>query len=195
MPQFLETILAERGVAQHLEFHQKRVNKVLKDFDIKSQIVLSNIVTPPHIEGKIRCRVLYDESSIEVSYHAYRAKTVHKFKTIELDKDFDYSYKYANRDFFNVLHEKHSEYHEFILIKNGLVSDCTIANLAFYDSNLKSYITPKNALLAGTTRDRLLQTGKIIEKDISVNELKNFDSIIMLNAMLGFYEIKNAIIH
>lgn len=195
MSQFLETILAENGEVQHLKYHQKRVNKVLEDFAIKRKIILSDIVTPPHIEGKIRCRVLYDENFIEISYHSYIPKVVNKFKTIELDRDFDYTYKYANREFFNELHKKYTSYDEFILIRDGVVSDCTIANLAFYDTNLKSYVTPKSALLAGTTRDRLLQTGKLIEKDISIDKLKNFDSIIMLNAMLGFYEVKNAIIH
>lgn len=195
MQEFLETVLAEDGEVKHLEFHQKRVDKVLKDFAIDKQIVLKEIITPPVTEGKTRCRVLYDDSMLEVSYHPYTPKVIKRFKSIELSENFDYSYKYADRDFFNALHEKHSTYDEFILTRNGLVSDCTIANLAFYDKSLNSFITPKRALLAGTTRERLLQEGKIIEKDITFDEVKNFDSLIMLNAMLGFYEIKNAIIH
>ena len=52
-------------------------------------------------------------------------------------------------------------------IKNGIITDTSIANIAiFYDG---VWITSKNSLLNGTTKDRLIEEKKLIEKDISVD--------------------------
>jgi len=64
------------------------------------------------------------------------------------------------------------------------VTDTSIANIAFYDNGM--WKTPKNPLLKGTTRARLIDEGKLIEADIRVNELRNFSKVALLNAMIDF---------
>jgi 4-amino-4-deoxychorismate lyase len=64
------------------------------------------------------------------------------------------------------------------------VTDTSIANVAFYKDGL--WFTPKKPLLEGTTRARLLNAGKIIEKDIGVKELKNYSKVALMNAMIDF---------
>lgn len=70
-----------------------------------------------------------------------------------------------------------------MIIKNGLISDTTIANIAIYLDGI--WITPKKPLLKGTTRDRYLKEGKLIEKDISAEDLKA-SKIALMNAMIDF---------
>ena len=48
------------------------------------------------------------------------------------------------------------------------------------------WFTPRNPLLKGTTRARLLSVGKIVESDIRVQELRSFSQVALLNAMVDF---------
>jgi len=73
---------------------------------------------------------------------------------------------------------------DILIIKKGLVSDTSIANIAFYDGKL--WFTPKAALLKGTCRTRLLLEGKIIEKEIRVEDIKKYKKIALMNAMIDF---------
>ena len=65
-----------------------------------------------------------------------------------------------------------------------LVTDTSIANIALYNDGL--WFTPKKPLLEGTTRARLLNAGKIIEKDIAVEDLNNYSRVALMNAMIDF---------
>ena len=76
-----------------------------------------------------------------------------------------------------------------IFVKNGIVTDTSIANIAIYYEN--SWITSKKCLLKGTTRARLIEEKKLIEKDISLEMLKNASQIALMNAMIDFDIIKN----
>jgi len=140
MPQFLETILCKDAKVHHLSYHQQRVDRVAQKFNFSSTLSLKDIITPPSTSQTLRCRVLYDATSFQVSYHAYTPKKIQTLKVIELPADFEYTYKYANRDFFSDLHKKYPLYDEYILLKDSLVTDCTIANLAIYASKSINYI-------------------------------------------------------
>jgi 4-amino-4-deoxychorismate lyase len=71
-----------------------------------------------------------------------------------------------------------------LIIKNELVTDTSIANIAFFDG--EKWLTPKKPLLKGTTRARLLENGEIFEADIDVHTLKNYTQVALLNAMIDF---------
>ena len=68
--------------------------------------------------------------------------------------------------------------------KNNIVTDTSIANIAIYYEN--TWITSKNCLLKGTTRDRLINDKILIEKDITVEMLKEATKIALMNAMIDF---------
>ena len=89
----------------------------------------------------------------------------------------------------NELYEKRDDCDEVIIIKNEIVTDTTIANIAIFYEN--SWITSKNCLLGGTTRARLLEEKKLFEKDITLDMLKNASKVALMNAMIGFDEIKD----
>jgi 4-amino-4-deoxychorismate lyase len=106
-----------------------------------------------------------------------------KFKLIE--SDIEYSYKYADRTKLNAL--KDERFDEIIIVKNGLITDTTISNLAFFDG--EKWLTPKTPLLKGTKREELLKKGSLIIKDITPQDIKIFSKIAMINAVLGFFVI------
>jgi len=183
---FLETIKSVDGEALHVEYHQKRYEEVLKEFCIDEVQNLQAFLNPPKY-GIYRCRLTYDLSQtpqkIEVEYLEYKKREIKNLKVI-FDNDIQYSKKSTCRDDLDKLYDLKDDADDILIIKNLLVSDTSIANIAFYMDG--SWLTPKTPLLKGTTRARLLDEGKIIEADIKVQDIKKFSKIALLNAMIDF---------
>ena len=186
---FIETIKALDGKAFHIEYHQKRYESVLNSFGIINKKSLEEFIKPPK-EGLYRCRLKYSLSNenIEVTYHKYEKRNVETLKIV-YDNNIEYSKKYSNRDDLDRLYALKDGCDDILIVKNNLVTDTSIANIAFYDNNI--WKTPKKPLLKGTTRDRLIDEGKIVEADIGVENLNNFSKVALLNAMIDFDIITN----
>jgi len=108
---------------------------------------------------------------------------VHALKLI-FNNEIQYDTKAAQRDALDGMYAQRGEGDDVLIIKNLLITDTTIANVAFYSNGV--WITPKHPLLQGTTRARLLDEGKIIEADIHVSQLRSFSKVALLNAMIDF---------
>ena len=100
------------------------------------------------------------------------------------DENISYSKKYLDREKLDNLFLQKNDCDEIIIIKNGIVTDTSIANIAIFYENF--WITSKNCLLNGTTKNRLLEEKFLIEKDISIEMLKKASKIALMNAMIGF---------
>ena len=138
----------------------------------------------PPTSQLLRCKVIYDDSGIlEVNYYPYKKREIKTFKLI-FDDEISYSKKYLIREDLDILFAKKETCDEIIIVKEGIVTDTSIANIAvFYENN---WICSKNSLLEGTTKNRLLVERLLIEKDISVKMLKNSSKIALMNAMIDF---------
>jgi len=176
--QFLETIKAVNGKLYHLEYHQMRLDRTLPN----TGILLKDIVTPPAV-GFFRCRVVYSDKDYAVSYHPYQKKDIQTLKLV-VSKTIEYSKKYLNRESINNLFAKKASCDDILIVKNGLITDTSIANVAFFYKN--EWLTPKQPLLYGTTRQRLLEESKILLHDIEVKDVQKFSQIALMNAMIDF---------
>jgi len=174
----LETIKAKDGELFHLEYHQRRVEASLEN----ASVSLEEILKAPR-SGLYRCRVVYDLNGYEVSYHPYIKRSIKSLKLV-YDDEIEYSKKYADRSSLDALYEKKLDCDDVLIVKDGLITDTTIANIAFKYNN--QWITPKQPLLYGTTRARLLESKVLIEKDIRVDELSSFSEVALMNAMIDF---------
>lgn len=183
---FLETIRAVDGEVFYISFHQERYECVLKKFGVKDVQNLETVLKPPKI-GIYRCRLTYDLSKIphhiDVTYHEYKKREINSLKLV-YDDDIEYSLKSTCRDKLDAFYALRGECDDVLIVKNSLITDTTIANIAFYDS--MKWLTPALPLLKGTTRERLLRNGKIFEADIAVKDLKKFSKIALMNAMVDF---------
>ncbi|MEV9498147.1 aminotransferase class IV family protein [Aliarcobacter butzleri] len=180
---YFETIKCEDFEVFNLNYHQKRVANT-----IGLNINLQEYINPIS-EELLRCKLIYDENGVvDVLYFPYKKREIKSFKII-FDNEIEYSKKYLNRTKLDELYEKRDDCDEVIIIKNGIVTDTTIANIAIFYENL--WITSKNCLLGGTTRARLLEEKKLFEKDITLDMLKNASKVALMNAMIGFDEIKD----
>jgi len=177
----LETIYIKNQNARNIKYHNRRFNQTRKElFGIKSQLDLLSVISPPTDEI-YRCRIIYNRDIKSIDYIPYKTKEI---KTISfVNSQIDYKYKYENRDEINSLVNPNSD--EVIIIKDNLITDTTIANIAFLDKNRK-WITPHKPLLNGTTRQRLIDIGFLYTRDIQKDDIFNSHSIALMNAMVGF---------
>ncbi|WP_324172307.1 aminotransferase class IV [Sulfurimonas sp.] len=178
----------------HLDYHQKRYESVLKSFGIYVFHNLDCYLKPP-LSGIYKCRVVYNENILEVSYLLYKKREIKSLKLVYYD-NIEYFQKSASREKLNYLFNLRQNSDDILIVKNKLISDTTIANVAFLKDGL--WFTPSKPLLNGTTRQRLLDEGKLKETNIRVDDLKQYSKIALLNAMIDFdiiqkYNLKDII--
>jgi 4-amino-4-deoxychorismate lyase len=188
----IETIRVENGRVYNLEWHNRRLNrsrsqlfKLFKPLNLENY--LSNI--PP--KGLFRCRVIYNRDVVSIEYLPYTPREIASIKIV--NSNVEYGHKYRDRGELNSLIKGNMGYDEVIIERRGLVTDTTIANIAFYDG--RGWITPQTPLLEGTLRAKLLHEAKIVPKDIKSEELNHFSHFALMNAMIGFQIQKNIIIY
>ena len=183
--ELLETIKIEDGQVMNIEWHNRRCNKSrLELFDEKKLLNLEEFIEAPQ-KGLYRCRILYDSKVNSVEYIPYTPKKIKSFKIVK--SNINYSYKYSDREELNKLLD--NAYDDIIIEKNGLLTDTTIANIAFYDG--KQWSTPLNPLLEGTLREKLLSEEFLVLKNIKSEDIKNYSHFALMNAMIGFQIQKN----
>jgi len=166
------------------------MNQVRKElFGAKDWIDLAKYVRPgqnnPDLCYKIR--VVYAREVEQVTWEIYYPKKIDFLKIVR-ENQVEYSYKYLNRSIFDMLLRQKGSCDDILILKNNRVTDCSFANLAFYDGF--HWYTPKEPLLKGTCRERLIETGKIKELDIEEKDLKEFKECALINAMLDLGEKK-----
>ena len=175
---YFETIKCEDFEICNLEYHNKRVANT-----IGLNINLQEYIYPPS-EELLRCKITYNSYEIlNVEYFPYIKRKIESFKLI-FDDEISYCKKYLNRENIDNLFSNKNSADEIIIIKNNIVTDTSIANIAIFYEN--TWITSKNCLLNGTTKNRLIDEKFLIEKDIKLDMLKNASKIALMNAMIGF---------
>lgn len=187
MSQYIETILSEHGVIQNLRFHQARLDKTLAGLagstGIDLETVLNKITIAKAAKNKIR--LLYDAKGVlEITQQEYRQKEINSVRLVDIGEK-EYAYKHADRSWIYQLVEEAGT-DEIIMVKNGCITDSSIANLAFY--NGRNWYTPATPLLEGTRRASLLELQRIQPISIPVSSLQKFSHFKCFNAMIGWEE-------
>ena len=181
-PLLHETIKIEGGEVCNLPYHQARMNRSRKTlFHTEDTLSLSRIIAPP-TQGLYRCRICYHTTVYSVEYLPYTPKEIKSLRVVPAE--IEYAYKYADRETFESLLKAHGDVDEIIIEKEGLLTDTTIANIAFYDS--KRWVTPAKPLLRGTMRAKLLDEGFLQTADITREMLSGYTHVALINAMIGF---------
>ncbi|MGM0518572.1 MAG: aminotransferase class IV [Campylobacterota bacterium] len=175
---YFETIRCEDYEALNLPYHQKRVaNTVALNIDLNEYIYAPS-------EDLYRCKLIYDESGVlDMEFFPYKKRDIRSFKIV-YDNSIEYNKKYLNRDCLDRLYKKKDGCDEIIIVKNGLITDTSIANIAIYYKN--RWLTGKKPLLYGTTRERYLNQKDIFECYITLDMLYKSEKIALMNAMIGF---------
>lgn len=180
-----ETIAIIDGIPQNLAFHQARMdNTIEKLFQQVSIFNLEEIIQVPteYQNGLIKCRIDYNQQDFNIIFSAYQRREIKNYQCIYLDK-LNYTFKYTNRTIFENLN---IEKDEAIIIQNGKITDCRIGNLLFLKNNI--WYSSKDYLLKGTQLSNLLSKNRIELAEIRVDDLHQYEKVMMINAMNPFDE-------
>ena len=182
-----ETIKWLDGIPQNLDYHQDRMDRAFREFfemDL-NPFRLEDILECPEslTSGLVKCRVDYHPGGFQSYYDDYRLKNVDLFLLVE-DNEIDYSYKYADRTRFERLRAGIEPGAEIIIVKSGLITDTSYANLVFITRE-GHLITPDSPLLAGTKRQYYLDQKIISAATVCIKDLKHFTGVKMINAMMN----------
>ena len=189
---FLETICIQDGQAQHLDFHQMRINETFdqffpewEPFDVAELVAEKELPA----QGTHRLRITYQEDPETIEILPYVKKEIQRFALVDTG-EIDYGFKWAERGFFQTFLEAHPEADEVIFVKDGKVQDCTVANLAFLKEGI--WYTPEDPLHWGTTRARLIIEEELEETDILVEELATYERVCLINVFRSL-ELENSL--
>jgi len=180
--QYFETIKCDDFEVFNLNYHKKRMSdSVGINFNLEEYLY-------PISPELLKCKVIYSQDEIiKIEYSPYTPKQKKIFKLIE-DNTLDYRYKYLDRSGIDLLLSHKNGADDIIIVQNGFITDTSIANIAIKKNN--QWFTPTQALLEGTTRNRLLDEGFLKEHQITVKDLLEAEAFAIMNAMIGFKEIK-----
>lgn len=184
MSHLLETILIVDGKPINAVYHQRRAaESSLALFGEAIHLEFDNLLIPDEFkQGVVKCRIIYDVHIHEITFEKYTPRKINSLKLI-YDNQIDYTHKFLDRSTLNALVAQKGEADEILIVKNGLLSDISYANIVVSIDNV--LYTPKNCLLKGTRRQQLLDEGTIVEQDLTPVDLMNCSSISMINAMIG----------
>ncbi len=135
---------------------------------------------------KYKVRFTYDNSSHDCEALPYVKLPIQSLQLVDTTW-FDYSFKYEDRSVLQELVGS-SKADEIIISIDGLVTDCSYANLIFW--NGKEWLTPERPLLEGVKRTLLLRKGIIKKAPIPSDGLDAFEKVSLINAMLDPGELE-----
>lgn len=185
----LETIAVSDFKAPHIALHQQRMDETFlrlfhRSNPYRLDEILKQIAVPT--SALYKWRILYGKDGLESSMELYKPRGIKKIAFHEISIDFDYSFKYSDRSFFDEIRNHYSDCDDVILLKNGFLTDSLFANLAISFQNETQLYTPSTPLLAGTHRKRLLEKGVLKEKRFNIEEISMVKKIVFINAMVEF---------
>lgn len=186
MSLFLETIKIINGRRMNLSGHNQRMNSTRKDvFHTTDILDLRSIIQVPenYSSGLVKCRVIYGKDIEKIEFSNYSFRNPRTFKLI-FEDNVTYQYKLLDRERLNHLFSQRNLADDIIIVKKGLITDSYYANLAFKKDN--NWYTPTKPLLEGTIRKKLIDSGKLIPKDITPEDLFLYDELKIINAMTGW---------
>ena len=189
MYQLVESLKLKDGVIRNLEYHQNRMNRSRNELfpDAEKIDLAKAIIIPENCKsGIFKVRVVYNSGVEKIEIEPYVFRTIQSLKVVH-HESIDYHLKYTNRQILQELFAKRGNCDDIIIVKSGLVTDSFAANLLFFDG--KKWFTPTAPLLKGTKRQLLIDQGIISEKEIREEDIRTYQKIGLINALIDFEEM------
>lgn len=188
MCRYIETIRIEKGRLRNIAYHDRRMNEVLREvWGVDRSASIETYIDASPYEERTRCRVTYGRDVESVEFFPYQIRPVHSLQLVR-GGQIEYRRKRADRSELNALFACRGEADDVLIVRGGLLTDTSIANIALGDGT--GWYTPASPLLEGTQRACLLDAGMIRPLDIHADDLFRFQKIRLFNAMIDFGEIE-----
>ena len=183
MSLLFESICVLNGRVLNLKWHELRYHSAYSKLfgESPKKSILAGLQIPIEFEsGKVKLKIIYGQNQKEFSFQHYKTQKIETLKIVHQNK-LDYSLKYSERKTLDELFSLKENCDDVLIVKNGEITDTSYGNVIFFDGT--NWITPKNPLLKGTCRARLISDQKAREQVIKVEHLKSFKGVKVINAM------------
>ncbi|HWA33970.1 MAG TPA: aminotransferase class IV [Cyclobacteriaceae bacterium] len=184
MSRLIESIRVFNGVPGNLELHNARMQRACKEvlrmkdsWDLERALSKSSVPA----NGLFKCRVVYDETDISISFLPYEPRPVNSLKIVH-DNSISYDHKFLDRTQLERHFGNRGPYDDILIVKNGHVTDTSNANVVFIRNG--EWFTPAICLLKGTMRQSLISSGRVRECEIRIEDIPAFQSFTLINAMI-----------
>ena len=206
---FFETILIKKGKIINQKEHELRINNSLdRLFEEKIETYINEI----HVHNLVRLN-LSDDDDIKLNIYYWKNKEANKVNIlyrikpisiqrnenklfintnfidppIEVKKFGIKSLNYILYENSTKLAEAHNCWDTINYDSNGFILEGGKSTLYFYKEN--KWITPKNNVINGVIRSKLIKKEKVSFGDIKLEDLKVVKSIALSNSIVGVVEI------
>ncbi len=170
---------------RNMKYHEARMYKTASElfqhelnFDLNSYLHSLKFPTL----GLYKTRLVYDVEIRKVEFVPYIVRPIRTLKLVSSDS-ISYEYKYLDRTALDGLYQQRGDADEILITRNGLITDASYANVIFRLND--NWYTPQSCLLKGTMRQFLLDSGKIKKAVINVENYRQYESVKLINSMLG----------
>ena len=183
MSLLFESICVLNGRVLNPKWHELRYHSAYSKLfgESPKKSLLAGLQIPIEFQtGKVKLKIIYGQNQKEFSFQLYKIQKIETLKIVHHNK-LDYSLKYSERQTLNELFTLRENCDDVLIVKNGEITDTSYGNVIFFDG--ANWITPKNPLLKGTCRARLISDGKVSEQVIRVEDLKSLKGVKVINAM------------
>jgi 4-amino-4-deoxychorismate lyase len=184
MSPLIESIRLENGKFFNLDYHQDRIDRsVFELTGSTNEINLENFLrqqnTPP--KGLYKCRIVYKSAVDSIEFLKYTSRSITKLQTV-VDDEIEYSYKFEDRKRIENLLAQRGAADDILIIRRNMITDSSHHNVIFFDGD--RWVTPRDPLLKGTMRQKLLDQKIISESPIKVGDIDSFHKVKLINAIV-----------
>ena len=202
---FIETFMLRGGELIAGELHRERMLRTLREqgAETSSTFLQSLLSTAPwrEVEAYLTGQQILPATTYRLTLEyslaglstirlvPYCKRTIRTLRPLPLPNGFDYSYKYADRSFFDRMKAELTDDEEPLFVRpDGTITDTSFTNVLI--ETKAGYLTPAHPLLKGTQREGLLRAGLIAEADdLTLSTLRSkAKAILLINALLPLEE-------
>ena len=181
-----ESIRVEGGQAYLLHYHQARIERSYRQlFQKKCPWKLTTILPELPTTGLHKLRFLYNKRAFSFEIAPYEARKIQSLKCVEINT-YNYDLKFTDRSGIDQAFALRGGCDDVLMTKNGFLTDTSYCNILLFDGT--NLITPEKPLFKGVQREYLLDEKIINVGEIHERDLNNYESFMLVNAMLVFKE-------
>ena len=193
---YFESIRVVNGSVMNLDYHRQRMNVTTRSYggmiiDLKGFIYRNR---PVEKQGVYKLRIQYNAAMGIINkwdYLVYNEKPIETLRLVSMP-EIQYKFKSENRLLLDQAYAQRNGCDDVLIVQNNLITDTWYCNVAFFDGDY--WLTPKNCLLQGTMREKLLNQNKIKLAIIGVKDLRHFSKVRLINAMIPWSNYKDILI-
>ena len=204
-PSFIETFMLRGGELIAGELHRERMLCTLQEQGAEtSSTFLQSLLGPSpwrEVEAYLTGQPILPATTYRLTLEyslaglsairlvPYCKRTIRTLRPLLLPEGFEYSYKYADRSFFDRMKAELADDEEPLFVRpDSTITDTSYTNVLIETES--GYLTPARPLLKGTQREGLLRAGLIAEaNDLTLSTLRSkAKAILLINALLPLKE-------